>query len=49
MSNDIFNSVKINLAAFSLGNHVIKHCIKEIEKFNRLDILNNIIFFWRSN
>ena len=44
MSNDIFNGAKINLGAFSLGNHVIKHCIKELEKFNRLDILNNIIF-----
>ena len=44
MSNDFFNGAKINLAAFSLGNHVIKHCIKEIEKFNRFDILNNIIF-----
>ena len=44
MSNDIFNGAKINLAAFSLGNHVIKHCIKELEKFNRFDILNNIIF-----
>ena len=44
MSNDIFNGAKINLAAFSLGNHVIKYCIKEIEKFGRFDILNNIIF-----
>ena len=44
MSNKFFNGSKINLAAFSLGNHVIKHCIKEIEKFGRFDILNNIIF-----
>jgi esterase/lipase superfamily enzyme len=44
MSNCFFNGLKINLAAFSLGNHVIKHCIKEIEKFGRFDILNNIIF-----
>jgi len=44
MSNNFFKDVKINLAAFSLGNHVIKHCIKEIEKFGNFDILNNIIF-----
>ena len=44
MSNQIFNNFKINLAAFSLGNHVIKHCIKELERFGRLDLLNNIVF-----
>ena len=44
MSNNFFNGFKINIAAFSLGNHVLKHCIKEIEKFGRFDILNNIIF-----
>ena len=44
MSNSFFKEMKINLAAFSLGNHVLKHCIKEIEKFGRFDILNNIIF-----
>jgi len=44
MSNNFFKDMKINLAAFSLGNHVIKHCIKEIENFGKFDILNNIIF-----
>ena len=44
MMSNFFKDVKINIAAFSLGNHVLKHCIKELEKFGRLDILNNIIF-----
>lgn len=44
MSNSFFKEVEINIAAFSLGNHVLKHCIKELENFGRLDILNNIIF-----
>ena len=43
MSN-IFAGFKINIAAFSLGNHVLKYCIKELEKFGKLDILNNIVF-----
>ena len=44
MNKDIFQCFKINLVAFSLGNHVVKHCIKELEKFGRLDLLNNVIF-----
>ena len=44
MSNDFFKDAKISLCAFSLGNHIIKHCIKELKKFGRTDILNNIIF-----
>ena len=44
MSNDFFKDAKISLCAFSLGNHIIKHCIKELKKFERTDILNNIIF-----
>ena len=44
MSDKIFNGFKINLAAFSLGNHVLKNCLKELENFGRLDIINNIIF-----
>ena len=39
--------MKINLAAFSLGNHVIKHCIKEIENFGKFDILNKLLFRYR--
>jgi hypothetical protein len=33
-SNTIFKNFQINLVAFSLGNHVIKHCIKELYKLN---------------
>ena len=44
MSHEIFNGFKINLAAFSLGNHVLKNCLKELEYFERLDIVNNVIF-----
>ena len=40
----IFNGFKINLAAFSLGNHVLKNCLKELENFGKLDIINNVIF-----
>ena len=42
--SDIFNGFKINLSAFSLGNHVLKHCLKELEKFNKLNLINNIVF-----
>ena len=44
MSEEIFNGFKINLAAFSLGNHVLKNCLKELGNFGRLDIVNNVIF-----
>ena len=44
ISKEIFSGFKINLAAFSLGNHVLKNCLKELERFGRLDIVNNIIF-----
>jgi len=44
MSEEIFSGFKINLAAFSLGNHVLKNCLKELENFGRLDIVNNVIF-----
>lgn len=44
ISKEIFSDFKINLAAFSLGNHVLKNCLKELERFGRLDIINNIIF-----
>ena len=44
MSNNFFNGFKINIVSFSLGNHLLKNCIKELEKFGRLDILNNIVF-----
>ena len=33
-SNTVFKNFQINLVAFSLGNHVIKHCIKELYKLN---------------
>ena len=44
MSEQFFSGFKINLSAFSLGNHVIKNTIKELENFGRLELLNNIIF-----
>ena len=43
MSN-IFDGFKINLSAFSLGNHVLKHCLKELENFGKLDLINNVVF-----
>jgi hypothetical protein len=33
-SNTIFKNFQINLVGFSLGNHVIKHCIKELYNLN---------------
>ena len=44
MSQEFFNGFKINLSAFSLGNHVIKNAIKELEEFQRLDLINNVVF-----
>ena len=44
ISKKIFDDFKINLAAFSLGNHVLKNCLKELEKFGKTDFINNIIF-----
>ena len=44
LSNEIFSGFKINLAGFDLGCHIIKHCIKELESYKRLNIINNIIF-----
>ena len=35
-SNEIFKNFQINLIGFSLGNHVIKHCIKELSRLNEL-------------
>ena len=35
-SNEIFKNFQINLVGFSLGNHVIKYCIKELSKLNEL-------------
>ena len=40
----IFDDFKINLVAFSLGNHIVKHCLKELEKFRKTHLINNIIF-----
>ena len=34
MSSQFFKNFQINLIGFSLGNHVIKHCLKEINKLN---------------
>jgi hypothetical protein len=43
MSN-IFDGFKINLVAFSLGNHVLKHCLKELKNFGKSYIINNVVF-----
>ena len=46
LSNNFFNNFQINLIGFSLGNHVIKHCIKELYKlnnFNHFVKLKNVI------
>ena len=40
----IFKGCKINLSAFSLGNHVLKHCLKELKEYNKLDLINNVVF-----
>ena len=45
LSNEFFSGFKINLAGFDLGCHVIKYCIRELGNYERLDIINNIIFF----
>ena len=48
-SNEIFKNFQINLVGFSLGNHVIKHCIKELSLLNKNQepsnqiILKNVI------
>ena len=33
-SNKFFENRQINLVAFSLGNHVVKNCIKELSNYN---------------
>jgi hypothetical protein len=33
-SNTIFKNFQISLVGFSLGNHLIKHCIKELNRLN---------------
>ena len=35
-TNEIFKNFQINLIGFSLGNHVIKHCIKELSRLNQI-------------
>ena len=43
-SNIFFPNCKINLIAFSLGNHVLKNCLKQLEKYDKLNLINDIIF-----
>ena len=43
-SNIFFPNCKINLIAFSLGNHVLKYCLKQLEKYDKLHLINDIIF-----
>ena len=40
-SNVIFKNFQINLVGFSLGTHVMKHCLKELYRLNRKN--NNIL------
>ena len=44
-SNLFFEHRQINLVAFSLGNHVVKNCLKELSSYNdNKCIINNITF-----
>lgn len=46
VSSNIFKEFQINLVGFSLGNHVIKHCLKELYKISNYNIfgkLKNVI------
>ena len=44
-SNLFFGNRQINLVAFSLGNHVVKHCLKELSNsFDGKCIINDITF-----
>ena len=36
-SNDILKNYQINLVGFSLGNQVIKYCLKEINRLNEIE------------
>ena len=45
LSRKFFGNQRINLVGFSLGCHVIKHCIKELSNSNDgKNIINNVIF-----
>ena len=35
---------KINLVAFSLGNQVIKYCLKELSSRKVYNVINHVIF-----
>ena len=49
-SNTIFKNFQINLVGFSLGNHVIKHCIKELYNLNHnLGNINNPILLTKND
>ena len=44
-SNLFFEHRQINLVAFSLGNHVVKNCLKELSSYNdNKCIINNVTF-----
>lgn len=42
-SEIFFNYHTVTLIGFSLGTHVIKHCIKELEKLQIKDVIENVI------
>ena len=47
-SNTIFKNFQISLVGFSLGNHVIKHCIKELNRLNNnIGNLDKVALFQR--
>ena len=48
MSFKFFKNFQINLIGFSLGNHVIKHCIKEVYKINNLNKKSDNIFKFKN-
>ena len=44
LSSKFFRKFQINLVGFSLGNHVIKHCLKELFKIQNINCHNYIKF-----
>jgi hypothetical protein len=40
LSSKFFKNFQINLIGFSLGTHVIKHCLKELYKYNNINNKN---------
>ena len=45
LSRQIFKNCTINLVGFSLGCHVIKYCLKELENSGSECLINNVYIF----